>query len=247
MRLIPVIDLLDGQAVHAVKGERANYKPVKSVLCDTANPLAIARAFRDRLGLHEVYVADLNAIQGLGRTNHRNLIAALASREKMDVILDAGVPDVENAREWIGNGVRKVVIGSETLRAWDDLQDIPARIDQDRLIFSLDSHSGKILSRCPALTALTPIEILKHLEHSGWREVILLDLGRVGSGKGADCALAAEAQASLPGLHLLIGGGIAKTGELTVLKSTGIAGVLVATALHKGIIDPQCISSLGAK
>jgi len=245
--LIPVIDLLDGQAVHAVKGERANYKPVKSVLCDTANPLAIARAFRDRLGLHEVYVADLNAIQGLGRTDHRNLIAALASREKMDVILDAGIPDVENAQEWIGNGVRKVVIGSETLCAWDALQDIPARIDRDRLIFSLDLNSGKILSRCHALAAMTPIEILKHLEHSGWREVILLDLGRVGSGKGADCDLAAEAQASLPGLHLLIGGGVAKAEELTVLKSTGIAGVLVATALHKGLIDRQCISSLGAK
>jgi phosphoribosylformimino-5-aminoimidazole carboxamide ribotide isomerase len=247
MRLIPVIDLLDGQAVHAVKGERAHYQPVKSVLCDTANPLAIARAFRDRLGFHEVYVADLNAIQGLGRTDHRNLIAALASREKMDIILDAGIPDAKNAQEWINNGVRKVVIGSETLRAWHALQDIPARIDRDRLIFSLDFHSGKILSQCPSLTAMTPIEILKHLQRSGWREVILLNLGRVGSGEGADYALAAEAHSILPGLHLLIGGGIAKAEELTVLKAAGIAGVLVATALHKGNIDPQCISSLGAE
>ena len=247
MRLIPVIDLLDGQAVHAVEGERARYRPVKSVLCDTPDPLAIARAFRDRLGLHEVYVADLNAIQGFGRTSHRDIITALVCREKMSVILDAGIPDVKNAQEWLDHGVRKVVIGSETLRACDALQDIPARINRDRLIFSLDLQSGKVLSRCAALTAMTPLEVLKHLHRSGWKEVILLDLKRVGSGKGADCTLAAEVRATLPGLHLWIGGGIARAEELTELKSIGIAGVLVATALHKGIIDPQCISSLGAK
>jgi phosphoribosylformimino-5-aminoimidazole carboxamide ribotide isomerase len=97
MRLIPVIDLLDGLAAHAVKGERSRYRPVKSVLCDTSDPLAIARAFRDRLGLHEIYVADLNAIQGFSPTRHRDIIAALARGEKISILLDAGIPDVETA------------------------------------------------------------------------------------------------------------------------------------------------------
>jgi phosphoribosylformimino-5-aminoimidazole carboxamide ribotide isomerase len=247
MRLIPVIDLLDGQTVHAVRGERAHYRPVKSVLCDTPDPLAIARAFRDQLGLREIYIADLNAIQGFARNDHRDVIAAMARTEELDIFLDAGISDVENAQAWLDHGVRKVVIGSETLRKWDEVQNIPAGIKQDHLIFSLDFQSGKILSQCPALAAMDPIEVLKHLQQSGWQEVILLDLRRVGSFRGADYALAAEAQAKFPDLHLLIGGGIAKPEELAKLKSAGIEGVLVATALHEGIIDAECISSIDAK
>lgn len=246
MRLIPVIDLLDGQAVHAVKGERAHYRPVRSVLCDSPDPLAVARAFRDRLGLRKIYVADLNAIQGFDRSRHRDLIKALASGEEIDVILDAGISDVDSAEGWLELGVRRVVVGSETLHAWNALQDIPARIEQDRLIFSLDFHAGKILSRCAALAAMTPTEALKQLQRSGWCEVILLDITRVGSGKGADCSMAAEAHANFPELHLLVGGGIAKPEEIIELNAMGIEGVLIATALHTGIVDAQFISSLGA-
>ena len=78
MRLIPVMDLKDGLVVHAVRGERQRYQPVKSVLCPTAQPLDVALAFRDQLGLSELYIADLDAIQGSG--DHRSLIAALVSR-----------------------------------------------------------------------------------------------------------------------------------------------------------------------
>ncbi|MBN1568118.1 MAG: hypothetical protein JXA73_09740 [Acidobacteria bacterium] len=244
MRLIPVIDLLDRQAVHAIKGERTRYQPVKSVLCDRPDPLAVSRAFRDRLGLRDVYVADLNAIQGFSRTIHRDILIELVRGLKLDVILDAGIDDIIQAQEWIDLGIRKVVIGSETLRTWNVLRDFPAAIDPDRLTFSLDFHSGKILSQCPALAGMMPIDALRHLHRSGWTEAILLDLSRVGSGQGADLALAKEAHASLPLLNLLIGGGVAGADELTILKSTGIAGVLVATALHNGIIGSQIIASL---
>lgn len=242
-----MLDLLNGQTVHAIKGERARYQPIKSVLCNTPDPLAVARAFRDRLGLNEVYIADLNAIQYSGKTIHREVITALALRENLDIILDAGIPNLEDAKAWLDCGVRKVAIGSETLRAWDALQSLPTALEPDRLIFSLDFQSGKILSQCPLLAATPPLQTLNHLYRAGWREVILLDLSRVGSEKGVDYELAAKAQALFPELQLLIGGGISTPEELLELKSAGVSGVLTATALHKGIIDSQFISGLQEK
>jgi phosphoribosylformimino-5-aminoimidazole carboxamide ribotide isomerase len=244
MRLIPVIDLLGGQAVHAVKGARGHYRPVKSVLCDTPDPLAVAKAFRDRLGLHEIYIADLDAIQGGSPISHREAIAALARRERMRIILDAGVSDVENACAWLDLGVRKVVIGAETLRTWSTLRDLPSRIDRDHLVFSLDLRGGTVLSQCPALASMSPMQVLGNLQSAGWREVILLDLGRVGSGEGLDRALAGSARTAFPDLGLIVGGGVADPTELIELKSLGVAGVLVATALHRGIIIAQHLSAL---
>ena len=244
MRIIPVLDLLDGQAVHAIKGERTHYRPVQSVLCDTPDPLAVAQAFRDRLGLHDIYIADLNAIQGLERHDHRKVILNLAGREKMNIILDAGISDIEGAQKWLNCGMRKVVVGSETLRSRKVLEDMPACIQPDKLMFSLDIRSGKILSQCESLTEMAPIELLKHLRDSGWSEVILLDLSRVGSSIGSDRQLAVEALSTFPDLKFLIGGGIARSSEVYDLKASGISGVLIATALHTGIIDAECVVRL---
>jgi phosphoribosylformimino-5-aminoimidazole carboxamide ribotide isomerase len=246
MQIIPVIDLLGGRVVHAVKGDRQSYQPVKTVLCHSHDPITIAAAFRDRLRLQDIYIADLDAIQSAGCHSHKEVIAILARRERINILLDAGVSDIENARAWLDLGIRKIVIGSETLNTWDALQNIPALITPARLVFSLDLRSGRILSPCTALAALTPMEALKNLRSAGWREIILLDLKRVGSEEGADNILAARARSAFPDLNLLIGGGIANPEQLIELEATGIAGVLIATALHRGIIRPEHISQFVA-
>jgi phosphoribosylformimino-5-aminoimidazole carboxamide ribotide isomerase len=242
MRLIPVLDLLDGQAAHAIKGERAYYKPVKSVLCDTSDPIALSRAFRDRLGLSEVYIADLNAIQNSGAANHREVITALTRDERLNIILDAGIADVATAKAWLGIGVGKVVIGSETLRTWSALQEIASEIELDRRLFSLDLMAGKILSRHPALADMSPVDALQYLYSLGWQEVILLDLKRVGSGMGTDRSLISDVRKACPDLRLLVGGGINNPEELMELGSLGIRGALVATAFHNGTITAQHVS-----
>jgi phosphoribosylformimino-5-aminoimidazole carboxamide ribotide isomerase len=244
MRLIPVIDLQNNRAVHAVKGDRRNYKPVKSVLCNTSDPLELARAFRDRLGLDEIYIADLDAIRDSSRSNHRNLIENLFSRENIDIILDAGISDTQKISEWIDAGIHKIVIGSETLNTLDTVKEISAVVDPNRMIFSLDCRDGRVLSKCPELSSLSPLKILKILQSSGWREIILLDLARVGSGYGIDRSLVADVRVNFPNLTLLVGGGIAGLEEIKELNSLGVSGILVATVLHQGIIGPQHIPEL---
>jgi len=242
MRLIPVMDLRDGVVVHAVKGERERYQPVESVLTDTAEPLAVARAFREKLGLSELYVADLDAIQGRG--HHRPLIAHLANQEGMNLLVDAGASDVESALEVLVTSTSKVIIGAETLASWEALQAIRAAVPAGCLVFSLDMRAGRVLSRCSQLAALSPLEALDSLHRAGWQEVILLDLVRVGTGAGVDRALIAEAQRRFPELALLVGGGIRDVTELSDLNAMGVAGALVATALHRGTITLQHIAML---
>ena len=243
MRVIPVIDLLHGQVVHAVKGVRKNYKPIKSVLCDTPDPLKMSSAFHTLLGLNEVYIADLDAIQDPLKIHNRKIIADIARREGMDVLLDAGVSNMEDVRELIDCGVCKVVIGSETLQTLDAVQNIPSRTNRDHLIFSLDLHDGKILSQCPALSEMKPMEAMKRLASAGWQEVILLNLKRVGSGEGIETSLVRELRTKLPDLRLLLGGGIANPEELAALKSLGVSGVMTASALHQGTITARHLSA----
>jgi phosphoribosylformimino-5-aminoimidazole carboxamide ribotide isomerase len=244
MRIIPVIDLLGGRAVHAFKGERERYRPVQSVLCPTPDPLALARAFRNQLGMTEIYIADLDAIQSSVRSDHRELIISLARKEKMKIILDAGSMDADDAGAWLEAGIHKVVIGAETLREWRAVTDIPAKIHPEHLVFSLDLHAGNIVSKCPDLAGMPLREIPGRLQTAGWKEIILLDLRRVGSKIGTNHALIREIRERYPALSLLIGGGVTGPGELGELLSMGIAGALVATAFHNGSLTKQDLSAL---
>jgi phosphoribosylformimino-5-aminoimidazole carboxamide ribotide isomerase len=216
MRVVGVIDLKGGTAVHAVRGERERYRPL-------GDPLALAR----RYGLEELYVADLDAISGGGVQTE--IIAALASEAR--VMVDAGAGDPQRLLDL---GVDRVVVGTETLADADAL--LPDAV------LSVDLYGRRVLSRDPRLAGLSALDALVRL--AGPREVIVLDLARVGTGAGPDVETIAEIHAAFPDLELLAGGGVRDVEDLRALAAAGAAGALVATALHSGVIGPRELATL---
>ena len=241
MRVIPVIDLKGAAAVHAVRGERERYRPLRSGIVAGSDPVAIARAVRDTLELDELYVADLDAIAG--RTAHRETIAALAREAR--VMVDAGVTDVAEVGRLLELGVERVVIGTETLADERALERLRAALPDAPLVLSLDLRAGRVLSPQPELQGLGAPEVLARLGGSSVREAIVLDLARVGAGGGPDVALVRELSARFPELELLAGGGVRDVGDLRALAKAGAAGGLVATALHSGALGRDDLRGLG--
>jgi phosphoribosylformimino-5-aminoimidazole carboxamide ribotide isomerase len=251
VRVVGVIDLKDGTAVHAVRGERERYRPVHSVIAaDDGDALALARAFRAQLGLDELYVADLDAIGGgsgaaagsdrAAASDHSALLAALAREARL--MVDAGVTEPAAARALLDLGVQRVIVGTETLSGGDALDRLLAELPEGAVILSVDLRDGRVLSPDAQLAGLTALDALRRLPRV--REAIVLDLARVGSGAGPDVALIAEIHAAFPDLELLAGGGVRDAGDLRALDAAGAAGALVATALHGGVIGPRELAEL---
>jgi phosphoribosylformimino-5-aminoimidazole carboxamide ribotide isomerase len=240
MRVVGVIDLKDGTAVHAVRGERERYRPVRSVMAgDDGDPVSLARAFWSELGLDELYVADLDAISGDGE--HSSSIGALAREAR--VMVDAGVSDPERARALLDLGAHRVVVGTETLTGPDALDRLLA--DVPEVVLSVDLRDGRALSPHPQLAGLPALDAVARLHRARLREVIVLDLARVGSGAGPDVGLIADIHAAFPDLELLAGGGVRDVEDLHALGDAGAAGALVATALHGGVIGRRELAELG--
>ncbi len=242
MRIIPVMDLSNGLAVHAIRGQRALYQPVNSPYCPDGNPMSLAQAFRDRLGCRELYVADLDAIQKQGQ--NREIIARLADQTGLQLLVDAGIATPNGVRAMLACGAGKVIIGSETLQAWASLREIQEAIPPERLVFSLDMRAGQVLSACPDLAGIQPSALLQKLSVSGWNEIILLDLARVGTQTSLEWSLIAEARRRFPEIQLIAGGGVRSAGDLEELIRSGASGVLLATALHNGSITAEDLQRL---
>jgi phosphoribosylformimino-5-aminoimidazole carboxamide ribotide isomerase len=240
MRVIPVIDLKSGVAVHAVRGDRERYRPLRSAIADGADPVAVTRAVRDRLGLDELYVADLDAIAG--GPGHPDLVAALA--REANAMVDAGAATAAAVARLLELGAGRVIVGTESLRGVEAFRRLRAELPDAPLVVSLDLRGGDVLSPDPALAAMDAADALARLADAGAREAIVLDLARVGSGEGPDVALLAELHSRLPDVELLAGGGVRHAGDLRALAGAGAAGALVATALHGGAIGRDELHAL---
>ena len=133
MEIIPVIDIMNNIAVHGKSGNRETYKPLKTVLCDSSNPINIIEKYKEN-GAEKVYIADLDAIMKNG--NNFNIIRELDIYK----IVDAGIStkkDIEYMRNL--NICDKLIVGTETL---DDL----TILNDENIILSLDFKDGKLLN-----------------------------------------------------------------------------------------------------
>jgi phosphoribosylformimino-5-aminoimidazole carboxamide ribotide isomerase len=238
MKIVPVIDILDGRVVHAIKGERHTYKPLKSFLCKRSEPLELAKNFREEFGFKEIYIADLNSI--MNRDSNFEKVKKIAA-SGFSIMLDAGVDCLDKARRALELGISKVVIGSETLSSKDELKKIVNKLGLDKVIVSIDYKDDKVLSKGSLSQNL--FDVIKELNNIGIKEAILLYLSRVGTGLGVNLDEVRKA-VKLSEFDLLIGGGIKGYDDLINLKEIGIKGVLIATALHNKKITKEHVSLL---
>ncbi|MDX2035902.1 MAG: HisA/HisF-related TIM barrel protein [Isosphaeraceae bacterium] len=243
MRIIPVVDLRSRTVVRAVAGNRSAYRPIVSTLLDVdprapieRSVAALARAFRDRLGSEELYLADLDAIE----TGLFDPAAARAVRAQgLRLALDAGAGDPGSAAAILPETDR-LIVGLESIARLEDLRAIARDLPAERLVFSLDLRDGRPIVRDPALRDSRAV--VDAAIDAGFPAVILLDLARVGTGSGTGTeALLRECVRREPGVEWIVGGGLASLDDLLRAAEAGASAALVGSALHDGRIDRTAI------
>lgn len=232
MKVVPVIDILNGKVVHAVKGRRSEYKPLESVLTKSTEPQGVAEAFKES-GFKEVYVADLDAI--IDCRDDFKQIRQITEKTGLSLLVDAGVTGIERAHRLMDNGVAKLIIGTETLKSKAFVAEALQHFGSDRVVVSLDLKNGKVLAQPSFLGPNEPLQLLREFKNMGVGQVIILDLSRVGSGEGVETEFLKEAIAKT-GINIYVGGGVRGINDLVELRNIGAAGALIATSIHTGKI-----------
>src|SRR5262245_28397443 len=140
MKILPVLDLLNGVVVRGVAGERSTYRPVVSCLTPDATPLSVARAIREKLDLVDFYVADLDAIQ-FRKPNWE--IYRLLAADGFRLRIDAGISEEEPAAEVLAAGAAEVIVGLESCVSPRFLESLCEACGREKIVFSLDLKSGR--------------------------------------------------------------------------------------------------------
>ncbi len=226
MKIIPVIDLMHGVVVHAQLGMREHYQPIQSQLCSSSAPLDVVSALLELYAFPCLYIADLNAITGLG--HHLDTILQIqAQYPQLEIWLDAGIKSTESLAIWNSARIQHV-IGTENIACTNDLTEISHAL-HGHFVLSLDFNQSGFLGHATLETTN---------EH--WPEnIIVMTLSRVGSQLGADVEKLQAIKNIANGRNIFAAGGIKNHDDINTLQSLNINGALVATALHNLALNPN--------
>jgi HisA/HisF family protein len=229
--IIPVLDLKAGRIVHARAGDRARYLPIRTPLAKTSEPSDVLAGLLSLAPFHRLYIADLDAIEG--RANNTDAITRLARlHPTLEIWVDSGLTSAEAAIDAAGPTIVPV-LGSESLPDPAILAAVRAGLGNGRCALSLDYRGGEFMGS----TAL-------ETEPSLWPDnIIVMSLARVGTDLGPDFARLALINAKAGNRSVWAAGGVRGPGDLEKLAAMGLAGALVASALHDGRLAPKALAA----
>jgi len=222
--IIPCIDLMGGKVVQLIQGKE------KALEGDT--PAKMLERFA---AFPEIQVIDLDAAMGKGSND--DLVEFVAARAVCRV--GGGVRDAERARKLVGQGARKVIVGTAAFSAEGPrtsfLEALREAIGKDRVLLALDSKGGRIVVKgWQEATTFTAEEVIHQLEpYCGGFLCTYVD--KEGMMSGTDLDWFARLRSST-GLPITAAGGITTLDDIRALTSLRI-DCAVGMAIYTGRLD----------
>jgi len=239
--IIPVIDILNKEAVHAVKGEREKYKALTSYLFESANPIEILKDLNEKFAFKEFYIADLDAI--IKRSPNHDLLLRIVESLPIDIIIDPGIVSLDDVRQYSEYRLEKLILGLETIESLDVISECLNILGSNKTIVSVDMYNEKINTNIKEYKGDDPRDIVKEIQILGVRSIILLDLLKVGQKIGGISPIYLKIRGLFKG-EILVGGGIKDLNDILRYRSENFSGVLVGTALYDGTINMKKLQNL---
>lgn len=235
MQIIPVIDLMGGQVVHAKHGLRGQYQPINSQLTPLSEPLAIVEALLKLYPFGTLYIADIDAILGSG-SNIEAIESIANTYPHLTIWLDHGIRQANARALYMGQQI-KAIVGSENIANLQDYRAISYACKSQHIL-SVDFNQAGAMG----------IPELHDTAHYWPDEIICMSLTSVGSAQGIDI----ERLRKLNAMNSLrkhpsaiyAAGGLRNLNDAKALIEFGIKGVLVATALHQKKLSAEDIDDL---
>ncbi len=241
-RVIPVVDILKSKVVHAVKGERNNYNPLISELFNTPNPIDVIESLIMKYGFNEIYIADLDSI--LKKVPNLELLSTICERfPKIKIILDPGITNLKEIYLFSRIKLNKLILGMETIENLKVIEGALTALGKDHIIISIDMYNGKMLTKNKKLIKKNPLDISSEMERLGVKEIIILDLFRIGQKIGGIPEIYMKIRETFEG-NVLAGGGTKNLEDLLLYSQNKFSGVLIGTSLYDGTIKIEEIKKL---
>ena len=232
MKIIPAIDLMNGEVVRLFKGD-PNQKTVYS-----KNPVEIAKKWENS-GADMLHLVDLDATIGLGE--NYETIREISKNISIPVQVAGGLRDITKIASTL-DFAERVVIGTLAMQLKQSeqeqiLSEMITQFGKDRLVVSIDHVDGEIVTHgWQKNTGVKLLNATNEFVKDGFSEFLTTNVSKDGTLEGPD-TMSLEQVCQINGTNIIASGGISKLEDVDEIKKCNPYGVILGKALYEGLIS----------
>ena len=235
MRLLPSIDLRDGQCVRLLHGDfdaETRYD---------ITPQALHSRYR-ALGAQWLHCVDLDGARD-GQLANRDLIEAMAADGLPRLQVGGGVRSRKIVEDLLQAGIGRVIVGSAAIETPEDVARWIEVFGPERIGLAIDVRLDadsvpRVQTRgWQQSTSAMLWDTVQQFLSSGLRHVLCTDIARDGALQGPNLELYADCVRRFPAIEWQASGGVRDAQDLDALAEVGVAQAISGKALLERRFD----------
>jgi len=232
MIVFPAIDLLDGNCVRLLRGQKQECKIYSN------NPAEVALRWQNE-GAKWLHIVDLNgAIDGKPFAN-LNRVEEILQAVSIPIQIGGGIRSADNIQECLSIGVARVILSTAVLESGTLAREIFKEF-KEKIAVSLDSQQGKVSTRGWTSTAeISLLDAAHRMEQDGASLIVITDVLRDGTLSHPNFEMIDTVSAATQ-LKIIASGGVSSLDDLLHIKSMNkenIIGAIIGKALYEGSVN----------
>ncbi len=235
MRVIPAVDIMDGNVVRLVKGN-----PADKVIYGN-NPVETAKKW-EKAGADMLHVVDLDATLRTGR-NNTEIVSRIIEAVGIPVQVAGGIRSIPDVKEMFRKNAAKVVLGTMAYKNPDSVRQL-AKKNQNKIVVSLDQNNGMVMvDGWRETTGSGVIDSIIIFMNFGIKEFLLTSVDRDGMLNGPDIPTLSSA-VSFTSANIIASGGISSIEDAIKVRSIGCSAVILGKALYEGKLSVERVKAI---
>jgi len=235
MKIIPAIDLLDGQCVRLLQGD---YKKVTSY---NISPINQANYFFKE-GFRYLHIVDLDSAKNADNKN-LNIIKSINKIKNLKIQVGGGIRDIQKVKDLLNIGIDRLIVGTEAIKNKNFLNALKNEVDVEKIVFGLDF---KIIENEAVLYTNGWLEksrykLFDFIEKNSWIfNILATDISTDGMLSGPNIEIY-EKILNKSNSNLIASGGISAVSDINNLKKIGVQECVIGKAIYENIIPIEDI------
>ncbi|MCD9467152.1 MULTISPECIES: 1-(5-phosphoribosyl)-5-[(5-phosphoribosylamino)methylideneamino]imidazole-4-carboxamide isomerase [Photobacterium] len=230
--IIPALDLIDGQVVRLFQGD---YGQVTEYNVNPTEQFAVYH----QAGANWLHLVDLTGAKNT-QARQLTLIRQLLASTPANIQIGGGVRCEQDVSDLLHAGAQRVVIGSTAVKQPERVKGWIEKYGAEHIVLALDINIDNNGNRIVAVSGwqedsgVTIETLLEDFLKVGLKHVLCTDISRDGTLTGSNVELYVDLCRQYPQVQFQSSGGIGSLDDITALKGSGVAGVIVGRALLDG-------------
>ena len=230
MKVLPAIDIKNGNCVRLKKG---NFKNVK-VYSDS--PIEQANHFKNN-GFDFIHIVDLDGALNGKRVNIKIIDEII--NLGINVQLGGGIRSISDIKNLIDIGVQRVIVSTAAIENDNFLSEVLNKINEKNITLALDF---RVINGIPFLaskgwTFQTKINLYEFIKNNMIENILATDINKDGLLSGPNLKIYREMKKLFPDLNIIGSGGISSLEDIDSLSKININECVVGKGIYENKIS----------